>query len=1371
MQVFVLGMHRSGTSALARVLNLMGCYFGAEGAATDTNEENAKGFWERRDVRRINDSMLRSAGFDWDRVADFDPAALQAHAEAHADAVREVVLNLDAHRPWFVKEPRLCLLFPLWREALETPVCIHIHRHPLEVARSLEVRQGMPVEAGLALWEAYGSLATRASVGLPRVVVSYGELMREPVAVVARLADALSGFGYPLRQPGAEELAGFLDTDLHRQHAGEADWEDVATPSQRRMFDMLTQAEAEGIDEGWTLPELADESREALRRYENDTESVTHRRRLANQVAMRRDAGGDARELSLTRLELEQVHHDLRRARTDAEGLLSERNRLSVANASISEKHAAALRRSRELEEELGEATKRIRDHGREIAGLETTLRAKDLELVLTHRRQSGLKDELERAARDLEHAARQEEGFEQTLAEKDRELLDVFDELRRRQRVDARNRRLAADRRRLTSELIQRDSRAAEYLGLLDAIADDVEVVLSSKRWRLGDALLSLPHRLLRRKLPPSVAERLLALSRVRPGAPAKRHAAAASGRPAAKAAADADPSANARRSEESRAVARRPKRSVTVAVIAWDVGHNPLGRAYLVAEALARSYTVVLLGFQFPRYGEAVWAPLRHAPFRTLPIPGSDFPDFEGSLERLAARIDADVIVACKARLPSVQLGLMLKAFRNRPLIVDVDDYELSFFGNREPLAATEDVPAEELVHPFEEAWTRYTENLLPFADRLLVSNPALGGKFDGALVPHARDETVFDPERVDAAAARERLGVADDDRVVMFVGTPRPHKGIMEILEAVLSLARPDYRFVVVGTPPDKAFEEALRETGGDTLRLIPDQPFDDLPMWLAGADLVCLLQDPASEISRYQLPAKVVDAMAMGIPVLATAVEPLARLIEDEVIEAVRPDNLAERIDYWLGAGPETRRAHAERSRARFLSEFSYDAIHRTLVDEVERCLDEPVPVADEVRAFLGLQRRRYPWPRPAPASGDLDIVMFWKQGDTGLYGRRFDMLVAQLARQQGVRRVAVFDAPFSAHEAWRQTAMEESLDHHRLVAYGKFARRWGLEDAGRVSHHVFLFDNRTPEGRGRYPRLSAFGDFVADELERIGIEPREAIFWYYPVLDQIPEINRRFEPRLKVVDVVDDLRTWPDRTADDRAAITAHYREVLASADVALANCEPVAESMAGFGPPIAVVPNGCDLDPPPPAPTDARFLRFSQLEGPILGLVGNLESKTDLELLDRLARERPDHQIVLIGSAHTGTDVLSLGRHANVHFFGVVTYPAVKAWIERFDVALVPHLDSEQTRSMHPLKVLVYAAAGVPIVSTEVANLGEFEPFIHVGEDHDAFIEHVDRIVGGKVELDRRALAEAVERNSWQVRVDDIMGRVLEALG
>ena len=1324
MQIFVLGMHRSGTSAVARILNLMGCYFGVEDAGTAASEENPKGFWERKDVRQLNDAILRNAGFDWDRMAHFDVGDLtEGDRAVYQEAVREVVFRLDGHRPWFIKEPRCCLTFDLWRSCLETPACVIAFRHPLDVARSLERRNAMPLETGLALWEAYNVSALGASEGVPRAVVSYDALMADPRETVRRVAAAFKGAGYALRQPSGGELAAFLEDELHHFSADEAD-RDLLTTNQAALLDALQQAVDTGDDVAGTYT-IDAASTAQLEAYEQTLPSVGRRAADANTSLMRRQRVDTSTELALKRLELAKALESLDQAASEVQDL---RRELDGEKFRMLKELGGTEETLRRKDRELIAATETIRDLHKELADLRVTNRA-----LLTS---SDTKDrDLLYATDALAELQTLIEGLQESVRGKDRDLTQATEEIRT----------LQGERSRLEAAARTERTRIAELEGVRDELIGGVELLVQSRRWRLGDTALSLPHRLLGRPRPQTVADHLLKLPDATPGGRA---------------------GASTRRSGGSAATAMSGKLT-TVLVLAWDVGHNPLGRAYLLAEALARKYTVVLAGFQFPRYGDAVWKPLRDAPFDTIAIPGRPFPDFQRTVEHLARRVDADVVLACKARLPSVQTGLMCKAARNRPLIVDVDDYELGFFSNRAPLDDLATADADALAEPFEETWTRYTENLLPWADGLLVSNAALQRRFGGVIVPHARDETVFDPQRVDRAAARRALGLEDDVRTVVFVGTPRPHKGVVEVLDAVKAADREDFRFVVVGTPPDRAFENELRERGGETLQLVPDQPFDRLAEITAAADLVCLLQDPETEIAKYQLPAKVVDAIAMGVPVLATDVPPLADLIRAGAVEAVTRKALPERIAAWLDAPADARAAQAERARNAFRESYSFDAILRTLSAEIERCVAAPKPLPAEANAFLASQAERYRETAAAPDEG-LDLVMFWKQGDVGLYGRRFDMLVEALAQRGDVRRIAVFDAPFTVHQVLRDHMADVTV-HHREVAEAKLIRRWGLADTDRVSHHVFLFDSR--RGQDRYPPQSAFADFVAAELDGVGIDPAEAVFWFYPALEHYDALAARFRPRLRVADVVDDQRTWPERTTQEREDLTRHYRTVVEDADVVLANCEAVRDAMSAFGRHVALVPNGCDTAPPPPEPEGPAFRRFRDLPRPVLGLVGNLEGKTDRELLDRLARERPAYQIALIGSTHTNADMLRLDELPNVHFFGVVRYPEVKAWIGRFDAALVPHLDTEQTRSMHPLKMLVYAACGVRVVSTRIDNLGEFEPFIRVAADHEEFLQGVDDAVSGAFEVDVEGLAAVVERNSWKRRAEEIAGLVHGALG
>lgn len=218
MQILILGMHRSGTSMVARLLNMMGAYFAPEGISTGANQENPKGFWERRDVRTLNDMLLHSAGADWHRVSDFTlekiPAAALAQFKMEAG---KIILDMDAHRPWFLKEPRFCLLAPLWLELLEVPVCVIVNRSPIEVARSLQMRNGFPIAVGLALWECYNIAALNATRGQRRIQVNHAGLMADPVGTVRQLKGDLEKLGVRgLRAPSDEEIRAFIDPSLYQ---------------------------------------------------------------------------------------------------------------------------------------------------------------------------------------------------------------------------------------------------------------------------------------------------------------------------------------------------------------------------------------------------------------------------------------------------------------------------------------------------------------------------------------------------------------------------------------------------------------------------------------------------------------------------------------------------------------------------------------------------------------------------------------------------------------------------------------------------------------------------------------------------------------------------------------------------------------------------------------------------------------------------------------------------------------------------------------------------------------------------------------------------------------------------------------------------
>jgi hypothetical protein len=232
-------MHRSGTSCIGELLAAMGAYFGPSGMGTSGNIENPHGLFERKDLRRLCHFILKEMGAEWWATSRFAPDRIPAPALAQVDQMLAPMLaDLDAYEPWFIKEPRLCILLPMLRQSFGPVVAVNVWRDPLEVAESLRTRDAMPIELGVALWERY----VRASfaAGVPSALVSYNRLIEDPVATTRKLLADLAGLGIAgLCMPDARQLAHAVDPAFHRSRPRQRDAAESLTAPQRRLLTAL----------------------------------------------------------------------------------------------------------------------------------------------------------------------------------------------------------------------------------------------------------------------------------------------------------------------------------------------------------------------------------------------------------------------------------------------------------------------------------------------------------------------------------------------------------------------------------------------------------------------------------------------------------------------------------------------------------------------------------------------------------------------------------------------------------------------------------------------------------------------------------------------------------------------------------------------------------------------------------------------------------------------------------------------------------------------------------------------------------------------------------------------------------------------------
>jgi glycosyltransferase involved in cell wall biosynthesis len=367
-----------------------------------------------------------------------------------------------------------------------------------------------------------------------------------------------------------------------------------------------------------------------------------------------------------------------------------------------------------------------------------------------------------------------------------------------------------------------------------------------------------------------------------------------------------------------------------VRITVLVPDLAENGFGRAVVLAEVLARDHDVQVLGSCF---GPEPWRAAADARLSVEWEPGRYWPLYAASVARLVRRIDGDVVYAVKPRFPSFGVALLARRLRGTPVVLDIDDDELAF--RPPPTLRRPRSILSGVAHPDARFWTARAVGRIGSADALTVATPALRARHGGAVVPHVRDVERLRANPEERREARLQLGVGERP-LVMFVGTPRPHKGLEEAAAAVRA-SRFHPLYAVVGAAPGDPLAARLAARYPETILHPPTTRAEGWRL-LQAADAVILAQrdEPAASA---QLPAKLIDAMALERPVIATAVADLPRILGDGrgyLVPAGDPAALVAALDAVLG-DPGEAALRAARARAWCVAHASYATAGRTLAE--------------------------------------------------------------------------------------------------------------------------------------------------------------------------------------------------------------------------------------------------------------------------------------------------------------------------------------------------------------------------------------------------------------------------------------------------
>ena len=339
-------------------------------------------------------------------------------------------------------------------------------------------------------------------------------------------------------------------------------------------------------------------------------------------------------------------------------------------------------------------------------------------------------------------------------------------------------------------------------------------------------------------------------------------------------------------------------------ISVLCFDLSSNAFGRAWLLAKALSKFYDVEIIGAS--RRGD-IWSPMEQIGIPVKKFTWKRYPEFFSIKKNILDAIDGDVIVASKLMPTSFGIGLKKKFLSGKPLIVDIDDWELGFFLHSGLFGSIG--RSLNFSNPNGLPYVWRMEKLVGFADAISVSNRFLQKKFSGTLLPHCRDTSVLDPIKFDSNRIKKKLGFPGK-KILMFLGTPRPHKGIDDLLSAFKKYNDLDLRLVIIGVENQQEFLKGVDASIRDRVAVLSKVPFDKLPEYLSAADIIAIPQRLTSD-SIGQIPARLFDAMAMGKPIIATRVSDIPEVLGDcgYLVDPNKPSQLADAVLHIMNHSDE------------------------------------------------------------------------------------------------------------------------------------------------------------------------------------------------------------------------------------------------------------------------------------------------------------------------------------------------------------------------------------------------------------------------------------------------------------------------------
>ena len=377
---------------------------------------------------------------------------------------------------------------------------------------------------------------------------------------------------------------------------------------------------------------------------------------------------------------------------------------------------------------------------------------------------------------------------------------------------------------------------------------------------------------------------------------------------------------------------------------LISSTLSSNPFIRVYPFGKILSEKYETKIIG---PANSNGIYEPLKNEDWNIQPARELKFfPFYMKTFHDIYKKADSDIVHVFKPKIYSYGVGLMLKLLKKKKIVLDIDDWESQYVLDNYLSLNPFDIAKFCLVDfymPESYFSKRILEKLINYSDHLIVDALCLQKKFGGTYIPSGANTDLFDPEKFNGKEVREKYNIEKDDFLISFIGTPRKHKGILELITAFNEARKVNekIKLMIVGASNDNQFANELRKRDGIIVESY--QPHNKIPNYVAAADSICIpLKNHPS--AMFQMPYKIYEMMSMEKAIIATGVADIPLALENcgKVIEPNNVEQLKQGILEYAD-NKRLRREHGRKAREKCIKEYSFDVVRKKIFEVYDKVL--------------------------------------------------------------------------------------------------------------------------------------------------------------------------------------------------------------------------------------------------------------------------------------------------------------------------------------------------------------------------------------------------------------------------------------------